>query len=79
MTNTLPEKRLLFAVLSRAIVDATDLSVDDLENTEWHHKARRWISSHTHIPMSFEWICEAIDLNPEVLRKLILDSTSIGA
>lgn len=62
-----PEKRLLAAVLQRAI---TDFVGGDGEVKEG---ARAWLmdEEETDAPLSFKFICEALDLDIASLRKAI--------
>jgi hypothetical protein len=68
----IPEKRLLAAVLQRAITDF--LSGDG----ELREGARLWLFDEepTDAPLSFFFICEALDLDKETLRKAILEQSS---
>ena len=64
-----PEKRLLAAVLQRAI---TDLLTGDGEVRDG---AKLWILDDDYTseaPLTFRFICEALDLDCESLRKAIL-------
>lgn len=64
-----PEKRLLAAVLQRAITDF--ISGDG----ELREGARLWILDDDHVgeaPLTFRFICEALDLDALSLRKAIL-------
>jgi hypothetical protein len=64
----IPEKRLLAAVLQRAITDflSGDGEVED--------GATSWIleEDQSDSPLTFSFICEALDLDPEGLRKAII-------
>lgn len=66
--SVVPEKRLLAAVLQRAITDfiGADGEVKD--------GARQWLleDGPSDSPLSFLFICEALDLDHESLRKAIL-------
>ena len=69
----LPEKRLLAAVLQRAI---TDLLTGDGEVREG---ARLWIVDDEYTseaPLTFRFICEALDLDCDGLRKAILSQAA---
>lgn len=62
-----PEKRLLAAVLQRAITDFFTGEGDLRENAE------RWLG-HDELedaPLSYKFVCEALDLDGESLRKAI--------
>lgn len=64
-----PEKRLLAAVLQRAI---TDFLTGDGEVREG---SKAWIMDDDYTseaPLTFRFICEALDLDCESLRKAIL-------
>ena len=65
--QNIPEKRLLAAVLQRAI---TDFISGDRELKEG---ARLWLfdDEPTDAPLSFHFICEALDLDKQSLRKAI--------
>lgn len=71
-TSASGEKRLLLAVLERAISDlcntrSSQSSVRDRE------EARQWVESRDESsPYSFIRICEALGLDPDVLRQGIL-------
>lgn len=70
------EKRLLAAVLQRAI---TDFVSGDGELKE---SARAWIfdDEETDSPLSFRFICESLDLEHVGLRKAIIyQSENVGA
>jgi hypothetical protein len=66
--TNIPEKRLLAAVLQRAITDflGGDGEVED--------GARQWIREDepSDSPLTFSFICEALDLNHECLKKAIV-------
>lgn len=61
-----PERKLLIAVLKRAILDY--LGPDQIEEVD----ARKWIYSagaDAHSPeFSFEWVCEQLSLDLEQVR-----------
>jgi hypothetical protein len=63
----IPELRLLAAVLQRAIHDFVGGEGDVREG------ARSWLMDEepTDAPLSFKFICEALDLDSESLRKAI--------
>lgn len=69
-TISLPEKRLLAAILSRAIVDISGSS--SLNPLIIEH-AHEWIFGEylPEIPLSFDWVCEELDLSPSALREAI--------
>jgi hypothetical protein len=62
-----PEKRLLAAVLQRAITDFVS------GDGEIKDGARAWLLEDvvTDAPLSFDFICEALDLDSPSLRKAI--------
>lgn len=72
--STLPELRLLAAVLQRAIHDYVGGEGDLREG------ARFWLMDDevTDAPLSFKFICEALDLDSVSLRKAI-ESQAIAA
>ena len=64
----LPEKRLLAAVLQRAITDF--LSGDEDVQTD----SAQWLldDEPTGSPLTFEFVCEALDIDPTGLRREII-------
>ena len=71
----IPEKRLLAAVLQRAVTDFLS------GEAELADGARSWIFDEeiTDAPLSFAFICEALDLDPQGLKKAILDQARFVA
>lgn len=69
MGHSIPEKRLLAAVLQRAITDYVS------GDGELKEGARFWLfdDEPTDAPLTFAFICEALDLNIESLRKAIFE------
>ena len=63
----IPEKRLLAAVLQRAISDYVG------GESEMKSEARAWLMTDevTDSPLTFRFICEALDLDTASLRKAI--------
>lgn len=70
--SNIPEKRLLAAVLQRAITDFFTGEGDLAAN------ARAWITEEepTDAPLTFTFICEALDLDAQSLRKAILEQAN---
>ena len=68
MNSFVPEKRLLAAVLQRAITDFVS------GEGEVKESAKLWLldDEPTDAPLSFAFICEALDLDGESLRKAIV-------
>jgi len=64
----IPEKRLLAAVLQRAITDFIS------GEGEMREGARIWLMDDepTDAPLTFRFICEALDLDSESLRRAIV-------
>ncbi len=71
---SVPEKRLLAAVLQRAI---TDYLTGDGEMKEG---ARLWLMDDdpTDAPLNFRFICEALDIDPVLLRQGIEEQSLNG-
>lgn len=65
----MPEKRLLVAVIQRALADFT---VPDGTHPLLRWEAGKWLFSDSHELMSLWWICSALSDNPAGLRELIL-------
>jgi hypothetical protein len=72
-----PEKRLLAAVLQRAITDYISTDGDLKEN------ARCWLfdeaDSEEETPLTFDFVCEALDLEIDGLREAIELQAEIAA
>lgn len=64
----LPEKRLLAAVLQRAITDFISGDQDVQEDSA------QWLldDEPSGSPLTFEFVCEALDIDPESLRRQII-------
>ena len=69
-----PEKRLLAAVLQRAITDFVG------GEGELREGARSWLLENepTDAPLTFKFICEALDLDIDSLRKAIVLQAEAG-
>ncbi|HMO02946.1 MAG TPA: hypothetical protein PKD37_07865 [Oligoflexia bacterium] len=65
----LPEKKLLAAVLQRAVADFITGEGDLREN------ARAWLfdDQATGAPLTFKFVCEALDLDAKSLRETVAD------
>lgn len=76
MTGT-PERRLLLAILERAILDYVGNDERELEQAEqWIFSPERTTSgSH----FSFEWVCEQLDLDPSKIAAKIKAMPRRGA
>lgn len=58
-----PERRLLLAILERAILDFVGNDARELEQAEqWLFGSER---AHRNEHFSFEWVCEQLDLDPK--------------
>lgn len=62
-----PEKRLLAAVLQRAVADYVG------GEAEMKLEARKWLMTDEveDCPLTFSFVCEALDLNADLLRTAI--------
>ena len=69
LTGT-PERRLLLAILERALLDLVGNDErESLESEDWLFSDMA--PSHPYEPFSFPWICEQLDLNmKKTLRKI---------
>jgi hypothetical protein len=65
----MPEKRLLVAVIQRALADFT---VPDGTHPLLKWEAGKWLFSDSHEIMSLWWICSALSDDPKRLRDKIL-------
>lgn len=66
----LPEKRLVFAIVVRALAD---LFARNIKTTEYID-ARKWISSPSREPWSYHWCCDAADIVAVVAERLRLSA-----
>jgi hypothetical protein len=73
--SSIPEKKLLAAVLQRAITDFLSGEGDTKE------AARLWLfdDEHGDCPLTFAFICEALDLDMQTLRKAIFNHSSANS
>ena len=65
--SNIPHIALRIAVLSRALLDATQPKIPPLHR----HSARHWIAVDDTGPMSFLKICEALNVDHEKLRTFV--------
>jgi hypothetical protein len=66
-----PEKRLMFAIL----LDAVDCFQEHAKDDRLFKETEEWIFEDDHEwPFSFINICQALDMDPEYLRKGLLNS-----
>ena len=73
MKNGLAERKLLAAVMERALRDVMG-ELRDLptsHRTRAQSDARRWISRNGNGLFSFRWCTQALDLDPGTIRKKI--------
>lgn len=64
-----PEKRLLIAIIQRALLDYT---APEKGKAHWQYDAGAWLFSASRTPFSLFWVCEALSLeNPDCLQKRI--------
>jgi len=73
-----PERALISAMILRAISDILYVGKHELPASK--RTARAWIVNWTstdteHTPFSFPWCCYHLDLDPTLLRDLILTKT----
>lgn len=83
MTIPVPgEKGLLYAVLERAVRDAVGLfsgTIDPASRSLTQNRARQWLGLEGGFyfmgwePFSFWWICEHLNLSPEMVIKKVLE------
>ena len=73
--QTIPEKRLLAAVLQRAITDFVS------GDGELREGAQIWLfdDEPTDAPLTFAFVCEALDLDRDGLRSAILSQAKAAA
>lgn len=67
-----PEKKLLVAILRRAVFDFALYRDSTDENHELAVEAAEWLWSESEEHMSFRYICDILDMEPGVMRKKAL-------
>lgn len=73
------EKKLLVALLCRAVIDITDPDTSCFDDKGgWLADAYRWISADESNPFTFKWVCEHLELDPDRLRNHLLKRSTIG-
>lgn len=68
----IPERRLLWAILHRAVWDALGLSIGSSDTPQAVlREVRAWFRTNKKTPFSYLWICQTLEIDPARLRKLI--------
>lgn len=65
---TLPEERLLVAIVQRALMDYIS---PEHGKAHWQYDAGAWLFSSSQTPYSLYWICEILSEAPTDLQKRI--------
>lgn len=77
ISQVYPEKKLMAAVLAQAIKDMLNNRVSEMggryPTRQDLEEARHWFNSHSQELYSFEWICNELRINPQLLRTWISD------
>ena len=66
------ERRLLVAVLARAIYDYRVFYLGkrgSKKDREWGEDAKEWLFSKEKGPFSFLWVCDVLELKPSEIRR----------
>ena len=73
------ELGLIAAVIHVGIVDAVSERTFLRDNVKtWERQAYLWIfEDEPNVVMSFRWCCEALDLDPEPIRKFVLGAKKV--
>lgn len=72
--NHAPERRLLAAMLERAILDLRCNT--DLTKQNDARESLLWIETNSSAPFSFEWLCNELELDPTHLRRFAIKIVS---
>ncbi len=68
-----PERALWAAMIGQAKYDIERYAGDDSdEGKRLYADAADWVNSRSRAWMSFEWVCDLLDTNPDYVRRLIL-------
>lgn len=73
-SNNVPEKKLIAAVIERAISDATGMAITSKQSIvlKESRSAWNWIKTEDNSAnFSFNWCCIELDLDPSKLRRII--------
>lgn len=73
--RTQPERRLLAAMLAKAILDYTSSSYVGVAD---RHNAGRWLFKNSEARFTFRYCCAQLDLEPEEIRRSIRHLEIVG-
>lgn len=66
-----PEKRLLCAIMEKAISDALYSTGRVVDSLRWSREALGWIYNITDGPFSFEWVARELEIDPQSIRDFV--------
>jgi len=64
------DKKLLTAMLERALLDLRGRANKGYASVNWAREAYAWLMDDTIAPFSFPWICIELDYDIETVRKV---------
>lgn len=68
-----PDKKLLVALLERALLDLRGRANKGYASVNWAREAYAWLMDDTVAPFSFPWICIELDYDIETVRNVGID------
>ena len=76
------ERRLIFAAFQTALQDCRK-PVNSGQNhlatrRRWQSEAREWLNSDGKGVLTFRWYCDALELDPEAVRKAVAQSAMLS-
>ena len=74
-----PEKKLLVAILIRALADLVTEDTRDKSRQHIRREALAWFSSTVRVPWSFLWLCDALEVDPEMITRRLPERRSFLA
>lgn len=66
-----PYRRLLVAMLHRAIVDLAGGPIVGGDKRDWKTSAEEWFASEDESPFTFRWVLQELELNRQVVELMI--------
>lgn len=72
--SSTPQERLLYAVLTRALLDIITNEISSNYPKDCKREAIRWIYSDDQYRFSFTWICDMLDLDTLPIKSFVAKS-----
>ena len=72
-----PEKKLLVAILIRALADLVTEDTQAKSRQHIRREALAWFSSPVRVPWSFLWLCDALEVDPKMVTRRLSERTPL--